>query len=74
MRLMDIISPGGEEDGFLLIIEPCAFRLSRDRDTLLADPIYFAAWELLLLKKYLIFLLRNVSLCNEHLLSKLVPL
>lgn len=74
MRMMDIISPGGEEDGFLLVIEPCAFRLSCHRYTLLADPVYFAAWVLLLLEKYLIFLLRNVSLCNEHLVSKLVPL
>ena len=66
-RLKDIISRGGEEDGFLLVIEPCAYWLSCHHFSL-------AARVLSLLEKYLIFLLGNVSLCNEHLLSKLVPL
>ena len=66
-RLKDIISRGGEEDRFLLVIEPSAYRFSWYRFSL-------AACVLLLLEKYLIFLLGEVSLCDEHLLSKLVPL
>ena len=41
---------------------------------MLVDPATFAARVLLVLKKYLIFLLRDVSLRHEHLVSKLVPL
>ena len=38
------------------------------------DPVYFAARVVLVLEKYLIFLIRDVSLLHEHLVSKLVPL
>ena len=41
---------------------------------MLADPVYFAARVLLVLEKYLIFLLGDVSLRHEHLVSELVPL
>ena len=41
---------------------------------MLVNPANFAARVLLVLKKYLIFLLRDVSLRHEHLVSKLVPL
>ena len=41
---------------------------------MLADPVYLAARVLLVLEKYLIFLLGDVSLRHEHLVSELVPL
>ena len=41
---------------------------------MLIDPANFTTRVLLVLKKYLIFLLRDVSLSHEHLVSKLVPL
>ena len=41
---------------------------------MLVDPVYFAARVLLVHEKYLIFLIGDVSLLHEHLVSKLVPL